>query len=55
MKSIEERKLALISQINQLKIELINMKFQDHMQSLLRACTGRGGYVGLGRSDNQSQ
>ena len=47
MKSIEKRKQALISQIQQLRREIDNLKCPGYRESQLRTCTGRSGYVGL--------
>lgn len=47
MKSIEKRKQALISQIQQLRREIDNLKWPEYRESQLRTCTGRSGYVGL--------
>jgi hypothetical protein len=51
MKSTEQRKLTLISQIHQLKRELENLKRQDYTESQLRTCTEHSGYTGLGGFD----
>ena len=45
MKSIEERKLALISQIQQLKAELDSLKQQDYREPQLGTDTGRMAYA----------
>ena len=47
MKSIEKRKQALISQIQQLRREIDNLKCPGYRESQLRTCTGRSGYVDL--------
>jgi len=47
MISIEERKLALFSQVHQLKRQLDNLKREDLKEAQLRTYTGRKAYVGL--------
>lgn len=55
MKSIEERKLALISRIHQLKRELDNLKPQDYRWPQLSARTDRSGYVVPNEFDSKLQ
>jgi len=47
MISIKERKLALFSQIHQLKRQLDSLKRQDLKEAQLRTYNGRKAYVGL--------
>ena len=55
MKSIEERKLTLTSQIHQLKRELDKIKRQDYGALQLSTGTARGRYVGLDEYDSKLQ
>jgi len=47
MKSIEKRKQVLISQIQQLRREIDNLKWPEYRESQLRTCTECSGYVGF--------
>ena len=47
MLSIKERKLALFSQVHQLKRQLDNLKREDIKEAQLSTYTGRKAYVGL--------
>ena len=53
MKSLEERKLVLVSQIHQLRRQLDNLKQQDYLAAQLSICKGRSGYLDLYRADSK--
>jgi len=55
MKNIQERKLALISQIHQLEREIDKLKQQDYRESQLRTCTCLSEYVCLYVFDSKLQ
>jgi len=55
MESTDERRRALISQIQQLRRELDNLKRQDRRQSPLRTGADHSGCAGLDEFDSKLQ